>query len=126
MTKDSDSTKEVKEVVKKLPASNADKIWERIANLPIEMFALPDQKVSDHLDRVQVPGDNLLVRPKSPAVVAALDGALGKGYVIEVADKGYLVISDAPQTIELKDEYVSFPRPNGKVDKIPRKKIYNS
>ena len=123
MTKDSNTTDKPAIQVK---PSEADKIWSEISGLPIEMYAIPNQKVEDHLERVPVPGESVLAKPKSTAVIAALDSAIGKAYVVTTTERGHILISRATPELDIKEEYVSFPRANGKVDKILRKKLYNS
>jgi len=74
--------------------SESDKIWEEIRRMPISLFALPSQTVEDHVERVPVPGKELLVKLTSSAVVAALEEAIGKKYEIEQAE-GYTIIRRA-------------------------------
>lgn len=54
----------------------ADQLWEELRSKPINMFALPNQKVEDHVTRVKgVPGA-LCVTMKSPAALPALEEVL--------------------------------------------------
>ncbi|MDP2683528.1 MAG: hypothetical protein Q8P20_00575 [bacterium] len=60
-----------------------DLIWEELRNLPIEMFALPNQRVEDHILRVKgVPG-KLYVKARSSAVLPALEILLNGQKAIE-------------------------------------------
>jgi hypothetical protein len=65
----------------KNPKSAADEIWEEIRNLPIEMFALPNQRVEDHLVRMQVTPNELYLKPKSSSALPAFEAML-KGQVV--------------------------------------------
>ena len=56
--------------------TEAESIWAELRNLPIEMFALPNQRVEDHLLRVKgVPGV-LYLKPRSAAALPALEALL--------------------------------------------------
>jgi|SRR5690606_3371423 len=62
--------------------TKAAKIWEKIKNAPIEIYALPNQVVSDHVKREQklevaVP-DSLHLTLKSAAVLPALEESLNR------------------------------------------------
>jgi len=105
--------------------TESDKIWDEISGLSISMFSLPNQKVEDHLEKLPVPGTVLYARPKSPAVVPALEEAVGEDFTIQTTEKGYLQIKRADKLPEIDDDYVVFQR-GDKVEKIPRKKLYGS
>ena len=60
--------------------NEADAIWGELRNLPIEMFALPNQRVENHLLRVRGVPHELYLKPKSAAALPALE-ALLKGQV---------------------------------------------
>ena len=87
--------KEVKPVVH----SEADLIWKEIQDLPIDMFALPGQKVSQYVKKLEVPGDQLLVKITASSVLPSLESALAsvkaRRYVVELAE-GYVIIKRAP------------------------------
>lgn len=121
MTKKDDKTVE---------KSEAEAIWDNISNLPIEMYSLPNQKVRDHISKLGAHGDALIVRPNSPAALPALEAvlaALEDKLQIQTAEGGYIMISKVPKPlVDEEEDYILFPRPNGKVDKVPRKKLYNS
>lgn len=77
----------------------SDKIWEEIENLPIEMFSLPNQKVSDHVQKVNVPGKQLMVLLKSSSVITSLEYTLGSKFDLEQTEK-YTVIRRKAKEIE--------------------------
>lgn len=56
--------------------TESDKMWEEIKNLPISMFALPNQVVADHVTRVPLSPSELHLKMHSSAVIASLDVAL--------------------------------------------------
>jgi hypothetical protein len=64
--------------------NEADAIWEELRHLPIEMFALPNQMVEDHLLRVRGVPNQLFVKPKSPAALPALEALLKGQTMIRV------------------------------------------
>lgn len=83
---------------KKVPES--DQIWEEIKDLPISIYALPNQKVSDHIEKLPVPGNTLYVRLLSSAAISALEPALGNKYEIEQADQYTLIKRATAPVIE--------------------------
>ena len=75
----------------------SDKIWDEIKNLSIDMFALPNQTVQQHIVPLQVAGKELLVKLVSTAALPALEEAInryGKKYTVTVAE-GYVVVTRA-------------------------------
>ena len=111
--------------VKETKRTVANEIWDEISELPIAMFALPNQKVKDHLEMIPIPGKVLFAKPKSPAVTPSLEEAIGSGFAIEVTGKGYLQISRVQQMPEIDEEYVTFQR-GDKVEKIKKSKYLGS
>jgi len=93
-----------KEVEKAKVPTASDKIWEEIKNLPIAMFALPNQTIQNHVVRVEVEPSSLYLRGKSPAVIAGLDEALNtsfdragnttktNGFSVEQAEGGFIIV----------------------------------
>ena len=65
----------------------SDVIWAEIKDLPIEMFALPGQKVSDHVKPIKIPGSKLYVKLGSTAVITSLEYAIGGKYNVLLGDK---------------------------------------
>lgn len=90
---------EVKSESKELKTSESEKMWSEIENLPMNIFSLPNQKVSDHTKKVSASGDNLLLKPKSSAVVPALEEAIGSGFDINLADNGYILVTRAVKPV---------------------------
>jgi hypothetical protein len=75
----------------------AAKIWDEIKDLPIEMFLLPNQFVNQHCAPFPADPSKLFLTIRSPAVLPALETAIGKNYVVEAADK-YVMVSRAVNT----------------------------
>ena len=76
-----------KKVAKKVEApkpNKADVLWGELRNLPIEMFALPNQRLEDHLIRVNGIPSVLYLRTKSAAALPALEVLLNKQVIIRV------------------------------------------
>lgn len=80
--------------------NNADLIWEEIKNLPIDMFALPNQTVMNHCTPITVEPSKLYLLVRSTATLPALEATLqsyekmlniGKKYSVDLADKFVIV-----------------------------------
>lgn len=82
------------ETVKKLQTTVAGEIWDEIKDKPIEMFALPDQKVHMHVHPVNIEPSKLYLVLNSTSVLPSLETALGKNYVVELINK-YVSVSRA-------------------------------
>lgn len=81
--------------------NDAEQIWKEIEDLPIAMFALPNQTVKQHMVPMPVPGKELLLKLVSTAALPALEEALGnirmtggKKYEVEPAE-GYVIVRRA-------------------------------
>jgi len=79
---------------KKKASTEAEKIWEEIENLQIEMFALPDQKVSNYCKPFPVnpDPDKLYLISTAGSVLPSLEAALGNKYSVELVNK-YLIVT---------------------------------
>lgn len=80
-------SKKLDKVTEELSGSEAGKIWDEIKEKNIEMFALPDQKVSDHCTPVNIEPSKLYLRTKSSAVLPSLEASCGKKFTVELVDK---------------------------------------
>lgn len=78
--------------------SEADKIWNEIKHLPIQMFGLPDQFIFQHVTPVSVEPTNLYVTIRSSAALPSLEAAIAPAFVVEQADK-FVVIKRAPKPL---------------------------
>jgi hypothetical protein len=74
-----------------MEGTTAGQIWNEIKDKDIEMFALPGQKVYMHCHPVMVDPSKLYLLTNSSAVLPSLENAVGKAYVVELADKFVLV-----------------------------------
>lgn len=81
--------KETKKETKTL--SESDKIWNEIKDLPLDLYALSGQTVSDHTTKMKLPGEKLYLTPASSAVLPALESVLQSKFDVEMADK-YIVV----------------------------------
>lgn len=93
MTKNED----VKETAKvKNEKSVADKVWDSIKNLRLEMFGLPNQYVHMYFEPTKFNLDPnrayLLPKTKATSVLPALEVALGTRYEVSQA-KQFIIIS---------------------------------
>lgn len=67
--------------------TTAGEIWSEIKDLNIEMFALPNQVVQMHCHPVPIEPSKLYLISNSSAVLPSLEVAVGKKYIVELADK---------------------------------------
>jgi hypothetical protein len=68
------------------------------------MFALPNQTVKDHVQKLKVPGaSGLYVKLVSSAVLASLEAAL-RGFVVEAAEKYVIIKRKSPEIQVITDE----------------------
>lgn len=86
--------------------TEADRIWEEIKNLPINLFSLPNQTIQMHVIRFKIIPDTVYLRinSKSTAILPMLEQALGcdkdpinSKYSFEQTDGGYLLIKRMAQ-----------------------------
>ena len=72
----------------------AQKLWEKLENMQVEMFALPGQTVKQYCEPIPIEDSKLYLKPtKAPgAFLPALETALGNSYNIELVDQ-YIVVS---------------------------------
>jgi hypothetical protein len=93
--------------------TDAEKIWEEIQHLPIEMFALPNQVVAQHCEPLPFAIDpsRLFLITRSTATLPSLEFSLqsftknSKTRAEELAKKGH-VVEVKEYTVELADKYV--------------------
>ncbi len=79
-------------VMPAIPAkTEAEKIWDEIKNLPIQMFGLPNQTVGMHCTFVPVEPTKLYVTIRSSATLPSLESAVAPAFVVELADKWIIV-----------------------------------
>jgi hypothetical protein len=69
----------------------ADMIWNAIKDKPIDVFALPNQIVSDYFTPVAIEPSRLYLSLSAPAAFPALETALGKSYVVDQDQKFVIV-----------------------------------
>jgi len=90
--------KEKTAAVKKAP-TRSDVIWDQIKNVEVEIYALPEQTIGKHVERLEVTDDMVHVRLKSPAILPAMELALrnvklARGERFDVSSqKNFTVIS---------------------------------
>ena len=79
-----------------VPVKNeAQKIWDEIMNLPIQMFGLPNQFVFQHITPVTVEPSKLYVTIRSSAALPSLEAAIAPAFQVELVDK-FVIIKRAP------------------------------
>lgn len=78
--------------------SEAEKMWNEIKNLTIQMFGLPEQFVFQHVTFVPVEPNTLYVTVRSSATLPSLEAAIAPAFVVELADK-FVIIKRAPKPL---------------------------
>lgn len=79
----------------------SDLIWDEIKELSIDIFSLPNQKVSDHVNKLNIPGNQLFVSLNSSAVLPALEIAVTRrGFEVEQTPK-YIIVRRAEQVVDV-------------------------
>ena len=101
--------------------TKAGQIWKEIKEITIDIFALANQRVKDHVEAKMVPGDVLFLKAKSPAVIASLDTAIGNDYVVGTTEGDFITV-EKREVVPVDEEYVYFQR-RGRVDKIRKKDL---
>lgn len=56
--------------------SLSDQIWDKVKGLDLNLFALPGQTLEKNADRVKVLETEVHLKPKTPAVIPALEDLL--------------------------------------------------
>jgi len=71
--------------------TEANKIWAEIKDVPLQLFGLPNQFVSQFCTPVPVEPNRLFVVIKNSATLPALETALAGKYTVELVDKFVIV-----------------------------------
>lgn len=88
--------------------TEAQKMWEEIKNLRINMYAIPNQTIEGHVTRFEGDPRVLYLRPKTSAVIVALEEVLAGHFDIEQTEANFICvtrtkkITPAPAAIEPK------------------------
>lgn len=84
--------------------TKSDEIWDRIKDLPVNMYALPDQVVANHVTRVEVSPLEVHLKIKSPAILPALEEAIatlkGERYEVRPQDGGWMIVAPVPDPLD--------------------------
>jgi hypothetical protein len=83
--------KVTKAQVEKTPA---EKIWDEIKDLTIEMFALPNQKVHQYCSPVTIDPSKLFLLTSAGSVLTALEAVVKPKYVVERQER-FVVVTPA-------------------------------
>lgn len=78
-----------------LPKTEAQKIWEEIKDLPIQMFGLPDQTIVMHANPVTVEPSKLYLVIRSSAALPSLEESIKGKFSVELADK-FVIVTRTP------------------------------
>lgn len=87
-----------------LPSQNsanptqADKIWSEIKDLTINLYSLPNQKVSAYCSVLPISDKDLYLTSTVNAFLPALEASIGPKYLVELQDKYICVKYAEPAT----------------------------
>lgn len=87
-----DKSEKVEKVEKKI--TEADRIWNEIKGMSIDVYAIQNQVVEQHATMLPMPGDRLVLKLRSSAVLPALETAIGRKYEVELVEK-YVIVKRA-------------------------------
>ena len=90
-----------KKLEKQVVKTEADKIWDEIKDLKIEMFALPDQRVHQYCKPVTVDPAKLFLITSAGSVLPSLEAVIAPKYVVEKQER-FLVVTPAPAALSVK------------------------
>lgn len=76
---------------KKQTKTNAEKIWDEIKNLNIDMFALPDQKVHQYCAPIAIDPNRLFLTSNVGSFLTALELVLRPKYSVEREERFIIV-----------------------------------
>ncbi len=71
--------------------TEADLIWAEIKGKKIDLYGLPHQFVESHVKKLAVPGNELLLKLNSSAVLPALEAAIYPQFEVEMSES-YVVV----------------------------------
>lgn len=84
-----------KEKIEKLNKDQeSGKIWDEIKELPIDLFSLANQKISDYAELQFVEPSKCYLKIKVGSVLPALETSIGKKYIVSM-DALYTIVSRA-------------------------------
>jgi hypothetical protein len=86
---------------KKIVKTAADKIWDEIKDLRIEMFALPDQRVHHYCKPVTIDPSKLFLLSTAGSVLPSLEAAVSPKYVEEKQDR-FIIVTPSPSPLTPK------------------------
>jgi hypothetical protein len=75
-----------------VPLTEAQKIWNEIKSVPIQMFGLPNQVVEMHAQPATIEPSKLYLTIKASSTLPALETALAGHFNVELADR-FLIVS---------------------------------
>lgn len=88
-------------MTKETKKAESDLIWDEIKDISIDIYALPNQKVSGHVNKVNIPGNQLMVTLNSTAALPALETAIVKrGFEVEQTPK-YIIVRRVEPAVDV-------------------------
>lgn len=69
------------------PTTEAERTWQEVKDVKVDMFSLPRQTVEMHVKPVDIDPSALYVELNSPAVLPELEKVLSDRFTVEQADR---------------------------------------
>lgn len=91
-------SKKIEKNTEEFNQTEAGSIWNELKDKQIEMFTLPNQKVSDYCEPFNVEPSKLYLTARSMAVYPALEAACGDRFVVSLVDR-FISVARAPESI---------------------------
>lgn len=73
--------------------SFADSLWDDLHNQTIDIFSLPNQKLQQHVERLDLDPDTLCLKPKSPSVILSVEKLIGDKFKLSMSNNGYILLT---------------------------------
>lgn len=83
---------EKKEKVEEKVLTESDRVWDTLKDLSIEIFALPNQPLTQFCKRVQVEPSKCYLTTTVPSLISTLETVLGPRFTVDKLDK-YITVS---------------------------------
>lgn len=77
---------------KEIKSKIATEIWKELSEADLNLFSLPNQFGSKHLEVVGSLGDKLIISSKTSAVIVSLEQMFSKKYKFTLNDSGHIIV----------------------------------
>ena len=89
---------------KEVKKFESELIWEEIKDLSIDMFGLPNQKISQYVTPInKIAGSKLYVKISVSSVITSLENAISHKFDVNQGDAYITIERKAAQPVEISD-----------------------